>query len=121
MNRTLMLIGAIAAGAFASQSSLAQNETITTTETLRREVIQIPPEQEMLVREYVMRGPGEPVIVEGGGRVRPGSVIPEWVDLQPFSGLSVPALRGYGFFVSPDEKIVIVDPATRVVVRILSM
>jgi hypothetical protein len=32
----------------------------------------------------------------------------------------VPSLRPYGFFVSPDNKIVVVDPATRQVVRIIS-
>ena len=42
--------------------------------------------------------------------------VPAGVALQAFGGRS--ALAKYGYFVSVDDKVVVVDPATRTVVRI---
>jgi hypothetical protein len=49
--------------------------------------------------------------------LRPGSVIPAGVPLTKFE--KHPSLDHYAFFVSVDHKIVVADPATRIVVRIL--
>jgi Protein of unknown function (DUF1236) len=87
---------------------------------ITQEGLELPVEREVIVREYVVREPVQPVIIEGGGTIRPGSVIPDYVRLRPFNDISVPSLRGYAYFISPDEKIVIVDPATRQVLRIIS-
>ena len=81
--------------------------------------LELPAEREVIVREYVIREPVAPVIIEGGGTVRPGSIVPDYVRLRPFDDIDVPSLRRYGYFVSPDNKIVIVEPATRQVVRII--
>ena len=58
-----------------------------------------------------------PPIIEEHMTLRPGSVLPDAVPLRRFEGQ--PSLERYAFFVSVDHKIVVVDPRTRVVVRIL--
>jgi hypothetical protein len=80
-----------------------------------------PTDREVVVREYVERTPTDPVIVREGGTVRPGSIIPDDIPLRPFGGLTDPFYQGYRYFVSPDRKVVIVDPETRIVVRILDL
>ncbi|HEY8565800.1 MAG TPA: DUF1236 domain-containing protein [Beijerinckiaceae bacterium] len=90
--------------------------------------IEIAPDEEVVVREYIIRrrpavtGP----IVEdlgptttGSITVRPGSIIPADVDLEPFGDQTTQTLRGYAYFVSPNNKVVVVNPADRRVVRIL--
>ena len=89
--------------------------TIVTSEPLA-----IPEEQEVVVREYIVRRPVERIVEVPGGTVRPGSVIPRDLRLSPLADISVPTLSRYAYFVSPDNKIVIVDPATRQVLRIIS-
>jgi hypothetical protein len=103
--------------AIAAGSALAQTATgtIVTTDPLT-----IPAEQEILVREYIVRRPVERVIEFPGGTVRPGSVVPADVRLSPLGDISVQGLNRYAYFVSPDDKIVIVEPNTRQVVRIIS-
>jgi hypothetical protein len=51
--------------------------------------------------------------------IRPGSIIPADVELEPFVDAPVPALRRYSYFVSPSNKIVVVEPVERRVVRVL--
>ena len=89
--------------------------TIVTTEPLT-----IPAEQEILVREYIVRRPAERIVEFPGGTVRPGSVVPADVRLSPLADISVQGLNRYAYFVSPDDKIVIVEPNSRQVVRIIS-
>jgi hypothetical protein len=56
----------------------------------------------------------EPVVV-----IRPGSIIPTDVVLEPFVDPPTPTLRRYSYFVSPSNKIVVVEPVGRRVVRVL--
>src|SRR3954463_16057050 len=47
-----------------------------------------------------------------GQRVGPGTPIPNWVQIGSFQNVSVPGLNPvgyYGYFISPDDKAVIVD------------
>ena len=81
------------------------------------EVIEISPGDTVLVERYVRAIPELPPIIEEHMTLRPGSVLPAAVPLRHFEGQ--PSLERYAFFVSVDRKIVIVDPHTRVVVRIL--
>jgi hypothetical protein len=81
-------------------------------------VIEITPDETVLVERYVETAPPPPV-VEEHMTLRPGSVIPVEVPLKRFG--DVPALRKYAYFLSVDHKIVVADPETRVVVRILDM
>ena len=89
--------------------------TIATTEPLA-----MPEEQEVVVREYIVRRPVERIVEIPGGTVRPGSIIPRDIRLSPLADISAQALSRYAYFVSPDDKIVIVDPTTRQVMRIIS-
>jgi hypothetical protein len=66
----------------------------------------------------VMASPA-PVVSENVSFVRRGSVIPADVGLEPFVDAQSPALRRYSYFVSPSNKIVVVEPVGRRVVRVL--
>ena len=81
------------------------------------EVIEISPGDTVLIERYVRAIPEPPPVIEEHTTLRPGSILPEAVPLRSFKGQ--PLLERYGFFVSVDHKIVIVDPRTRTVVRIL--
>ena len=81
------------------------------------EIIEISPGDTVLVERYVRAIPEPPPIIEEHMTLRPGSVLPEAVPLRRFEGQ--PSLDRYAFFVSVDHKLVVVDPRTRVVVRIL--
>jgi hypothetical protein len=58
-----------------------------------------------------------------GVRIGRGSVIPDWLAADPMRNVSIRRLRPgsfYSYFVSPDDKVVIFDPGTRRVARIVS-
>jgi hypothetical protein len=99
----------------------------------------VGPDDEVVVREYIIRRrppPPAPVVVAPAPVVtapapviaapappalviRPGSIIPADVELEPFVDAPLPALRRYSYFVSPSNKIVVVEPVERRVVRVL--
>jgi hypothetical protein len=57
-----------------------------------------------------------------GVRIGRGSVIPDWLDAAPMRDVSIRRLQTgsfYGYFVSPDNKVVIFEPGTRRVARII--
>lgn len=116
--KTVFLAGTFAASiVFGGPAAYAQTAT---SPALTVEELDLPADREVIVREYVIREPVAPVIIEGGGTVRPGSIVPDYVRLRAFDDIDVPSLRRYGYFVSPDNKIVIVEPGTRQVVRIIA-
>ncbi len=82
-----------------------------------QDLIDISPDESVLVERYVREVPAPPPVVEEHMTLRPGSVIPAAVPLRQFE--NQPALERYAYFVSVDHKTVVVDPRTRVVVRIL--
>ncbi len=84
---------------------------------LAQRFIEITPDETVLVERYVRESPEPPPIIEQDMTLRPGSVIPEAVPLRPFERIA--ALSRYAYFISVDHKIVVADPRTRVVVRIL--
>lgn len=77
------------------------------------------PDDDVVVRDYIVRRPVGPGPIVGSIPLRPGSIVPGDVELAPFTDAPNPRLRGFGYFVAPGDKIVVVDPATRAVVRIL--
>jgi hypothetical protein len=77
------------------------------------------PDDEVVVRDYIVRQPVGPGPIVGSIPLRPGSIVPPDVRLAPFTDAPNPRLRRFGYFVAPGEKIVVVDPETRAVVRIL--
>ena len=79
----------------------------------------ITPDDSVLVDRYIVELPAlpPPVTIEENTVLRPGSSVPASIPLTPFAGRS--QLAKYGYFVSVDDKVVVVDPQTHVVVRIL--
>jgi hypothetical protein len=77
------------------------------------------PDDDVVVRDYIVRRPVEPGPIVGSIPLRPGSIVPPDVRLAPFTEAPNPRLRRYGYFVAPGDKIVVVDPSSREVVRIL--
>jgi hypothetical protein len=75
-------------------------------------------EDDVIVRDYVTRV--APPAVEFHQTLRPGSIVPEGVPLQIFGSDAPKDLSGYAYFVSVDNKVVVVEADTRRVVRILS-
>jgi hypothetical protein len=113
----------ILAGALAAAISVAGSQAFaqaTTGTIVTTEPLTIPEEQEVVVREYIVRRPVDRIVEIPGGTVRPGSIIPRDVRLSPLADISVEGLSRYAYFVSPDDKIVIVDPTTREVKRIIA-
>ena len=57
-----------------------------------------------------------------GVRIGRGSVIPEWLVADPMRNVSIRRLqpsRFYGYFVSPDNKVVVFEPGSRRVARVI--
>jgi hypothetical protein len=57
-----------------------------------------------------------------GVRVGRGSPIPAWVELGSFQNVAVPGLNPvgyYGYYISPDDRAVVVDLDSRRVVRVI--
>ena len=72
------------------------------------------------VRALFTTGPRYPE--RSGVRVGRGSVIPEWIDAAPMRNVSIRRLRPgspYGYFVSPDNKVVVIEPGSRRVARVI--
>jgi len=109
----MLLAGAVV---LLSGSAAFAQTTVTTTTT---RTLDMPAQQEVVVRDYVTRQHPAPVVIERHMTVRPGSIIPEDVELHPLRALGDPDLARYDYFVSPDHKIVIVDPGSREVLRII--
>ena len=102
---------------FKSAFSLALAGFAVATPALAQRAFEFSPDESVLVERYVRERPEPPPIIEQDITLRPGSVIPDAVPLRPFE--KVEALSRYVYFVSVDHKIVVADPQTRVVVRIL--
>jgi len=64
-----------------------------------------------------------PLYTERSGvRVGRGSVIPEWINVALMRNVSIRRLRpgaSYGYFVSPDNKVVVIEPGSRRVARVI--
>ena len=83
------------------------------------QVLVVPPEDDVLIERFIVEQPlPPPVVLEDNITLRPGSVVPTGVALRPMGGTG--SLAKYAYFVSVDGKVVVVDPASRQVVRILS-
>ena len=97
-----------------------------------RSVLSPAPDEEVVVREYIIRRPAVapgPVVVAPVppapiprapiAYVRPGAIVPADVDIEPYVDAPVPAWRRYSYFVSPSNQVVLVDPLERRVVRVI--
>ena len=79
------------------------------------------PDDEGYARDYIVRRPiiVGPAPIVGSIPLRPGTIEPGDVELTPFTDAPNPSLRRFGYFIAPGDKVVVVNPATRAVVRIL--
>ena len=91
--------------------------TALATAARAQDAVEISPDETIIVERYVQDVPEPPPAIVEHMTLRPGSVIPDAVRLEPFEGQ--PKLARFVYFVSVDHKIVVADPRTRVVVRIL--
>ena len=139
--RTPMLTPLLAACSLGLISSASAQTFIGEPLYEGRSALTVAPDEEVVVREYIIRRPAiapgpvvvapaplrrTPVVVAPApvppapvAYVRPGSLVPEDVDIEPYVDAPVPAYRRYSYFTSPSNQIVVVDPVERRVVRIL--
>ena len=131
--RTPMLTLLLATSALGLASGASAQSYIDAPLYEGRSVLPVAPGDEVVVREYIIRRPvaPAPVVVAPApvppaviprapvAYVRPGSLVPADVELEPYVDAPVPALRRYSYFVSPSNQIVLVDPVERRVVRVL--
>jgi hypothetical protein len=125
--RTPVLTLLLAAGSLGIVSSASAQAFIGEPFYEGRSALTVAPDEEVVVREYIIRRPAiapGPVVIAPVPRapvpyVRPGSIVPEDVDIEPYVDAPVPAYRRYSYFTSPSNQIVLVDPVERRVVRIL--
>ena len=129
--RTPMLTGLLAA------CSLGLVASASAQGFIREPVIDAPaaltagPDDEIVIRETIIRRrslaapvaiappPVPSLPIPTAGYIRPGSFIPADVRLEPYEDWQPRPLRRYSYFVSPSNKIVLVDPIERRVVRVL--
>lgn len=76
--------------------------------------VMIVPEQETVIREYVVRHPVDPIEVPPGVEIVDGAVLPEAVELYP---IDEPDMEYR--YVIVDGRTVLVEPESRRIVRIL--
>ncbi|MEA2838863.1 MAG: hypothetical protein QOF41_193 [Methylobacteriaceae bacterium] len=124
--RTLMLTGLAAACSLAAIASASAQSYVAAPLYEGRSALTVAPDEEVVVREYIIRRPAASVLVPPApiprapiAYVRPGSFIPADIELEPYDDAPTPALRRYSYFRSPTNQIVLVDPIERRVVRIL--
>ena len=114
------LSAALALVLAAAQGATSVSAQTTTGAIATAEPLPLAAEHEAALREYVGRRPVARIVAVPGDPLRSGSVVPADIRLSPLADMSVPALNRYAYFVAPDEKIVIVDPATRQVMRVIN-
>lgn len=115
---------AFAVGLALTTTAPAQNAIVVPEQT---ETFELSPADEVIVRRTIIEERIRPSDETGSitmirPQVRVGSVVPIDVDLYAFSGdviAATPAMGSYRYFLSPDQKIVVVEPETRRVVRVL--
>jgi hypothetical protein len=98
--------------------AVAQTSTTTTTVDTTGSLT-FTPAQETTIRQFVQRERVRPVTVRE--RIVVGATVPAEVELQPLPAeivTEVPAVRPFRFFAT-DAGVVVVDPGTRRVVRVI--
>ncbi|WP_395447904.1 DUF1236 domain-containing protein [Aminobacter sp. UC22_36] len=83
---------------------------------LYAETIVLEPEQQTIVREYVIAHPVTPVQPPPDFQVVVGAVVPDIVEITP---LDAPDLGATYSYVVIDQQTVLVDPGTRKIVQII--
>jgi hypothetical protein len=74
------------------------------------------PEEEVVVREYVVKQPHPQVVVPDGYSVVVGQPLPDTIEVTP---IDAPGFTKQYEYVVIDGRTVLIDPATREVVKVL--
>lgn len=74
------------------------------------------PEEEVVVREYVVKQPRPQVVVPDGYSVVVGQPLPDTIEVTP---IDAPGFTKQYEYVVIDGRTVLIDPATREVVKVL--
>ncbi|MFC6747521.1 hypothetical protein [Methylobacterium persicinum] len=114
-------LGLAAMGTLVCSLALAQPLVLRVNPNLERRGVVMFGDEPGTVQSLFEAGPhyNDP----SGVRVGRGSEIPEWLGLGSFQNVAIPGLSPvsyYGYYISPDDKAVIVDLDSRRVVRVLS-
>ncbi len=131
--RTPILAGLFAASSLALITGASAQVVVGAPLYEGRSVLAPAPDEEVVVREYIIRRPAlPPAAVVAPAPVppapiphapvaylRPGAIVPADVDIEPYVDAPVPAWRRYSYFTSPSNQIVLVDPLERRVVRVI--
>ena len=89
---------------------------IAVAQSTLRERHVLTPDDDGMIENYVVR---DAPVQEFHQTQTPGSVVPQEVPLKMMPSNADPKLQGYAYFVSVDNKVVVVEADTRRVVRIL--
>ena len=77
----------------------------------------VTPEQETVIREYVVKQHVEPVAPPSDFELSVGATLPDTVEMQP---LDVPDIETHYDYVVIDGQTVLVDPGSRRIVQIIN-
>jgi hypothetical protein len=76
----------------------------------------VTPEQQIVIREYVVREQVEPIAPPPGIEIMVGTTLPDTVEVQP---LDVPDIDTRYEYVVIEDRTVLVEPETRRIVQII--
>ncbi|AWN42320.1 hypothetical protein DK389_19755 [Methylobacterium durans] len=102
--------------------ALAQPLAIRVNPRLADEGILMSGNHPATIRTLFDAGPRYTEANGRGRRVGVGSSVPDWVQVGSFQNVAVPGLNPvgyYGYFISPDDKAVILDLGSRRIVRVI--
>jgi Protein of unknown function (DUF1236) len=89
---------------------------LAATSVSMADTIVIAPEQETVIREYVVRQRVDPYVPADGIDISVGTELPDTVELH---SIDVPDAKPVYSYVLVDGRTVLVDPATRRIIKII--
>jgi hypothetical protein len=89
---------------------------LAATSVSMADTIVIAPEQETVIREYVVRQRVDPYVPADGIDISVGTELPDTVELH---SIDVPDAKPVYSYVLVDGRTVLVDPATRRIIKIM--
>ncbi|GJE45518.1 hypothetical protein [Methylobacterium soli] len=115
-------LGIVAACILTGSMALAQPLAIRVNPRLADEGILMSGNQAATIPTLFEAGPRYTEANGRGRRVGVGSSVPDWVQIGSFQNVAVPGLNPvgyYGYFISPDDKAVVLDLGSRRIVRVI--
>jgi hypothetical protein len=115
-------LGIVAVCVLTGSMALAQPLAIRVNPRLADEGILMSGNQAATIQTLFEAGPRYTEANGRGRRVGVGSSVPDWVQIGSFQNVAVPGLNPvgyYGYFISPDDKAVVLDLGSRRIVRVI--